>query len=863
MKQKIIFILCLLAGQLAHDQVVAQCKDNVYDFLDMNNVSARYNNGGTWFWDNVSLPAYEVPKGSGQHVSFASSLWVGGLDPQGGLHVSAATYRQSGWEWYTGPYRQPQGYACPTTIEASSGIFFKGIKRLSNGKLLVLTANEVLIHDLQTHQTLVRTLPAPRLWMDAIELPDGRIFLFGDDVYPTQNPVLFMDTVNYAITGGPILNWFHKESSISLMQDGNILLAGVIGCEVFDPTTNLSTAVPEMVFSRMKHDALTLDNGDVMTFGGGASLGGTGLTIFTQYYRDDGSTNFWYQGPAMSTGRQRAIAVRMPDGKIFISGGNSSSNLTDIYDQSLNVMLPGAPLPEMTNLHSVSVLDSENVLIGLENTATNSAKLFKFNIYNGNREDVQVQIGGPRSFLLDSTTVLFETHDNKRLQKMDLTTKIQDDDRWQYIWKVSRAEIDQFKADFLANTVDFARYPHIETWPAHGDEGLGEDRNLAPFVDVNNDGLYRPGGDGDYPCITGDQALWWVFNDQGPHTETNSIPLGLQVEAMAYSFDCSQTTCPDTSLDYTTFLHLEITNHSDTAYHGVYIGNLQDADVGDFTDDYIACDTVLNMAIAYNSDDNDSVYGARPPAWGAALVPNSLIDSMNGVIFYDNLVGTYNSVPETPTEFYNYLNMTFRDGLHLVDNGLNGYSGTAPGTNTNFMFPSTQGFCGGPMTGWSEVTANSVAGYRRILQSFGPLDLQPGEKTQLDLSFVYARGSSNLQSVCALKTATATIQNWWQNQLDRGCFNTVVSRDESAQPVRFRAYPNPSGLGYVEVDWSETFGEGSALELIDLQGRLLQRKDLAPGESHCRLSLPDLPAGIYLLRLSGAGDVQVQRLMLE
>ncbi len=43
---------------------------------------------------------------------------------------------------------------------------------------------------------------------------------------------------------------------------------------------------------------------------------------------------------------------------------------------------------------------------------------------------------------------------------------------------------------------------------------------LAPFIDVDNDGIYNP-NQGHYPDLKGDQAIWMVFNDMGSfHFET-------------------------------------------------------------------------------------------------------------------------------------------------------------------------------------------------------------------------------------------------------------------------------------------------------------------------------------------------------
>ncbi|MCC6372156.1 MAG: T9SS type A sorting domain-containing protein [Bacteroidia bacterium] len=74
-------------------------------YLDVNRVKARINNVNNKFWNIASTgnASYEVPKGSGAHAQFANSIWIGGFDAGGQLHVSANTYRQLGTDFWAGP----------------------------------------------------------------------------------------------------------------------------------------------------------------------------------------------------------------------------------------------------------------------------------------------------------------------------------------------------------------------------------------------------------------------------------------------------------------------------------------------------------------------------------------------------------------------------------------------------------------------------------------------------------------------------------------------------------------------------------------------------------------------------------------
>jgi hypothetical protein len=74
-------------------------------YLDLNNVSALIENGGSMWRDrDHNAPAYEVPKGSGETVIFAGSVWMGGIDINNQLHLAALKYRD-GDDFWPGPVK--------------------------------------------------------------------------------------------------------------------------------------------------------------------------------------------------------------------------------------------------------------------------------------------------------------------------------------------------------------------------------------------------------------------------------------------------------------------------------------------------------------------------------------------------------------------------------------------------------------------------------------------------------------------------------------------------------------------------------------------------------------------------------------
>ena len=187
-----------------------------------------------------------------------------------------------------------------------------------------------------------------------------------------------------------------------------------------------------------------------------------------------------------------------------------------------------------------------------------SGKLhFAGNRYNGNGYDY---FCGP----LDTTTATTDS------------TAVQD---YTKVWSLTKLEIETFKWMFAQGNVTNGSYAvpnDILTWPAHGTGNQA--KNLAPFVDTNGDGIYNPYS-GDYPDIDGDQMLYWILNDNyAPHTETQGLPLGIEVHCSlyAYKYDNPQNATQNL-INYQSFLRYKVINRSDTIYNnslfGVFAGS--------------------------------------------------------------------------------------------------------------------------------------------------------------------------------------------------------------------------------------------------------------------------------------------------
>jgi hypothetical protein len=331
------------------------------------------------------------------------------------------------------------------------------------------------------------------------------------------------------------------------------------------------------------------------------------------------------------------------------------------------------------------------------------------------------------------------------------------------VWSLTKLEIETFKWMFAQGNVTNGSYPipnDILTWPAHGTGNQA--KNLAPFVDANGDGIYNPFS-GDYPDIDGDQMLYWILNDNyAPHTETQGLPLGMEVHCSlyAYKYDNPQNATQNL-INYQSFLRFKVINRSDTIYNNSFFGLFTDGDLGSATDDYVGCDLRYNSYFFYNGDSIDGTgsclhYGANPPVQTVTFLQGFPVDGNDGIdndhdftvdepgelfglsgfIYFNN----DNSVIGDPSFAPEYLMSGYWKDSSLLCYGANGHinGGANPAIPCKYMFPGASDPYGWGTNGvaqpfWDEVTAGNQPGDRRGLGTMGPFTFNPGDEYTVDI----------------------------------------------------------------------------------------------------------------------------------
>lgn len=415
------------------------------------------------------------------------------------------------------------------------------------------------------------------------------------------------------------------------------------------------------------------------------------------------------------------------------------------------------------------------------------------------------------------------------------------------IFRISRADVSRHRAyhEALAAGTAELDFPNgyvtpesILRWPAQGNIAGTEGQPLAPFVDVDGDGLYTPeqgdrpafsddGCDGGFAdALHGDEVLFWILNDAGVHTESQGNPLDVEIHCQAWGWQEASE-----NLSNTTFYTYKVINRSSNTYSDFCAAWWADADVGTATDDYVGCDVSRGMGYAFNGDVTDEPsssslgYGEFPPAAGidfvlglqedADDVDNPLTEDYDEVIenqglmypgagsgfgdgvvdnerrgmshfvYYNNSGNPINGEPSVPTHFYNYMNGIWKNGATMIfgGDGVSAATGALEGVFANSMFTgdsdplfwSTGGVDPG-IGPWSEESAGNPPADRRFVMSMGPVTLESGAAKDFTMAALWARDTTEVgASVTALEAASDEVQALFDNCFDgMGCMDPTA-----------------------------------------------------------------------------------------
>lgn len=360
----------------------------------------------------------------------------------------------------------------------------------------------------------------------------------------------------------------------------------------------------------------------------------------------------------------------------------------------------------------------------------------------------------------------------------------------------------KFRIYKVASTDNINTNPDVAAWADMIPFG-------APWVDINQDGIYDPNID--KPGINNAATtIFACLTDGFPEEHKvgegfggGTPPLFVELHLTAWAY-----TSP--GLEDLQFVNWVVINKNTKPWTKTYMGVTVDPDLGNPNDDYIGCDTSLNMGFCYNGDNDDegnasNHYGPNPPAFGMDYFTSPIHytgDPNDSVVTYSPPGSNHKIVKhgwrQLGLSSFVYFTNTSTAGP-ACEKDPNGEMEPAyfmlkglkkdqtpwvipPGGNatyvTKFTYPgdpeSGNGWnegtpgsptgsvqnCGGPTTYSGTVVSVNPIGDRRFIFNSGSdeFTVNPGDTQNIVLAQFVSRGSSNLNSVTRLKKVDAIAQ---------------------------------------------------------------------------------------------------------
>lgn len=409
--------------------------------------------------------------------------------------------------------------------------------------------------------------------------------------------------------------------------------------------------------------------------------------------------------------------------------------------------------------------------------------------------------------------------------------------RFDNFWKVTSDEI---KAAIDYNKTGKGEIPKsIKEWPGKGNPFLissgkltSQDlqEELAPFYDVNNDCIYDA-TKGDLPSIYmasngscastrcndfvyADQMIFWVINDVGNiHVGPAASPIGVQLNCLAFAFKSSD------ELNDMTFYTYDIWNKSNVTLEETYMTQYMDADLGNFSDDYIGCDTTRSLGYIYNADPDDQTgqtvgYGTQPPIFGADFFEgpkkNGKPIGMSSFLYYLNCANANNCDPSTDIHFRNYQEGKNRAGQSLTVSNTCFEPGGTPTKYCYYGDPAKT-------TEWSMCKGNApiaTGGDYRWLQNSGPFDMSSGSVEKITVGAIFVRPPTGSQNGCIPVMSYLRDADDKAQRLFDACFK--VSPGPDAPEVKIIESSNALYFSLYNIESSNNYGENYNEKSLDI-----------------------------------------------
>ena len=396
----------------------------------------------------------------------------------------------------------------------------------------------------------------------------------------------------------------------------------------------------------------------------------------------------------------------------------------------------------------------------------------------------------------------------------------------------------------------------------------------APWFDIDQNGIYDPYVD--QPRFEGDEVLWSVSNDLDTtrvESTFNNSPIGLEFQVSTYGF------AEFNELGNTLYKKYKIINKSQNTIDSMYFSFFSDPDVGYALDDYVGCDTILNLAYAYNADVNDEgYYNNNPPAVGYKLVQGLKVrgDVTDSAKYSGRWIKGYKNLPMNSFAlFFGGGRGAFvcemiidRIPVYNIIRGkeCNGKDYIDPFTGDTTRFP----FSGDPVidTGWTMPNHPSwqqwsLDGDVRMFLNSGPITMAPADTQEVVIAVVAARGSDHIQSIAELRNTARTAQIFYDLYVpDLAYINYHPPIPEYY--YLSQNYPNPFNPS-TSISYELPLNGLVTLKVFDILGReiaTLVNEEKQAGKYQVKFSANNLSSGMYIYTLTSRAYSKTKKMVL-
>jgi hypothetical protein len=342
----------------------------------------------------------------------------------------------------------------------------------------------------------------------------------------------------------------------------------------------------------------------------------------------------------------------------------------------------------------------------------------------------------------------------------------------------------------------------------------------APYNDINHNGVFDAGID--IPGVrNADQTIFMCLTDGFISTHDSlegflggKPPLYAEFHITAWAYSTP-------GLEDVQFVKYEIINKATAPWTRTFMTLFTDPDLGDGVDDYMACDSLRNMGICYNSSNNDPIYGTAPPAVAFKILKGPVINGVpTGLTSFNRVRGAGTQAPCEwnntlyPRGYYLLMQGYKMDSSCFLDPSFN------PPRKTKFILTGEpeSGIGWNPSKGWINNCGGDSTG---TVVPFSPGDMRmnmnmgannftvnPNDTQRIYFAQFIARGTSNLNSMAKLISSANFIQDFFNNGLGYSV-SGIVRYNDNNQPVT---------TGYVKALKLDTYtGNIMILDSVQIQ----------------------------------------------